>query len=211
MTIKATKFAFDEEFTSDRRTTSFGRRSADLERLKQAEEEGFARGLIEGRRDTEDEAAMRMAVAIEALAAQSAEILARLDGERAHFETEAAELAMAFARKLAGEAVAREPLAALEAAAAECFRQLSAAPHLVARVPSDLVDRVKAVLDRQAHERGFEGRLVILGEPDMAVGDFQLEWADGGLARDARALDRQVSEAIARHIGPPAGGLTGRD
>ncbi len=73
-------------------------------------------------------------------------------------------------------------------------------------MPSDLVDRVKAVLDRQAHERGFQGRLVVLGEPDMAVGDFQLEWADGGLSRDARALERQVSEAIARHLGPPPAG-----
>jgi flagellar assembly protein FliH len=211
MSIKATKFAFDEEFATDRRTSSFGRRAVDLERLKQAEEESFARGLLEGRRDTEQEAAMRMAVAVESLASGAATILARLDGERAHFESEAAQLAIAFARKLAGEAVAREPLAALEAAAAECFRQLSAAPHLVARVPSDLVDRVKAALDRQAHERGFEGRLVVLGDPDMPEGDFQLEWADGGVARDIRSLDRQVSEAIARHIGPPAGGLTGRD
>jgi flagellar assembly protein FliH len=211
MSIKATKFAFNEEFASERRTQSFGRRAADMERLKQAEEEGYSRGLLEGRRDTEQEAAMRMAAAVESLAAQSAAILAELDGQRAHFEQEAAALAITFARKLAGEAVAREPLAALEAAAAECFRQLSATPHLVARVPADLVDRVKAVLDRQAHERGFAGRLVVLGEPDMVAGDFQLEWADGGVGRDGQALDRRVSEAIARHLGPLPAGLTGRD
>jgi flagellar assembly protein FliH len=211
MSIKATKFAFNEEFTTERRTQSYGRRAADLERLRQAEEEGYARGMLDGRRDTEQEAAMRMAVAVEALAEQSAAVLARLDGQRAHFETEAAALAIAFARKLAGEAVAREPLAALESAAADCFRQLSATPHLVARVPADLVDRVKAVLDRLAHERGFQGRLVILGEPDMTAGDFQLEWADGGIGRDGRALERQVTDAITRHLGPMPAGLRGRD
>lgn len=211
MNIKATKFAFDEEFTSDRRTHSAGRRAADVERLKQAEEDGYSRGLLDGRRDTEQEAAMRMAVAVEALAAQAATILARLDEESARNESEAAALAMVFARKLAGEAVAREPLAALEAAAAECFRQLAATPHLVARVPADLVDRVKAALDRQAHERGFGGRLVILGDPEMRAGDFQLEWADGGIGRDTAAVERRIGEAIARHLDPMQAGLTGRD
>lgn len=203
MTAKPTKFAFDEEFTNDRRNGSpFGRRAADLERLRQAEEEGYARGMLDGRRDTEQEAAMRMAAAIENLAGLAGGIFARLDEERALFEQQAASLAIAFARKLAGTVLDREPLGALEDCVAESFRQLVGTPHLVARVPLDLVDRAKAMLDRQAAERGFDGRIVVLAEDGMANGDFALEWADGGISHSRAALDEQIAAAIERHIGP---------
>ena len=145
---------------------------------------------------------MRMAVALEHLAGMAQGIVARLDGESARFEQEAAGLAIAFARKIAGEVLAREPLAALEAAVAESFRQLVGTPHLVARVPLDLVDRVKAVLDMQAAQRGFDGRIVVLGEDGMAPGDFSLEWADGGVSRSMATLDAEIAAAVERHVGP---------
>jgi flagellar assembly protein FliH len=43
-------------------------------------------------------------------------------------ESEAVELAVAVARKLAPELVSRQPFAEIAALATECFRQLTAAP-----------------------------------------------------------------------------------
>ena len=53
-----------------------------------------------------------------------------------------------------------------------------------------LVEPVDALMQRMARERGFEGRLVILGEPDIAPGDVRLEWADGGVVRDRARIER---------------------
>ena len=41
----------------------------------------------------------------------------------------------------------------------------------------------------------------MLGDPDMRMGDFRLEWADGGVTRDAGALTSQIAASIARHVG----------
>ncbi len=198
MSIRPQKFVFDEEF--DRRS-GVSRRQGDQQRLEQAEQEGYARGLLDGRREAEQEAAMRLARAMEAVANQAGALLSHLDAERTRLESEAARLGIAFARRLAGELVAAAPLAPLEQAASECFRALVGTPHAVVTVPDDQIDTAKAMLDRLALERGFAGRLVVLGEPDMAPGDFRLEWADGGVARSSAAIETLIAAAIARHTG----------
>ena len=200
----AQKFTFDEEFGGD----GFGRsrgRAQEQTRLQEAEQQGYARGQLDGRRETEQEAAMRMAVAVEKIAATAASVLARLEQETARFEREAATLALAFARKLAGDPALRAPLAALEAAAADCFRQLVGVPHVVVRIEQGMIDQAKTMLDRMARERGFEGRIVVLGEPGLPLGDFVIEWADGGVIRDSAALSEQIAAAVERHAGDAAG------
>lgn len=203
----AQKFTFDEEFGTDGHGRARGK-AQEQGRLQEAEQQGFVRGQIEGRRETEQEAAMRLAAAVEKIAATAASVLARLDQETARFEREAATLALAFARKLSGDVALRAPLAALESAAADCFRQLVGVPHVVVRIEQDMVDPAKTLLDRLARERGFEGRIVVLGEPGISQGDFVIEWADGGVIRDSAALSAQIGAAIARHVaGDASAGL----
>jgi flagellar assembly protein FliH len=195
----ARRFTFDEEFAGDGNSRS-SRRAQEQENLAAAGREGFERGRLEGRREAEQEAAMRTAAAMEKLGAIAATVLARLDSEAVRFEQEAAALALAFARKLAGDAALSAPLASLKSAAADCFRQLVGVPHVVVRIDQDIVDQAKTMLDRMARERGFEGRIVVLGEPGIAVGDFVIEWADGGMIRDTAALSSLIGAAIERHV-----------
>ena len=49
--------------------------------------------------------------------------------------------------------------------------------------------------------RSFEGRLVVLAEPDIALGDCRIEWADGGINRDSAAADAAIGAAVAGYIG----------
>ena len=63
---------------------------------------------------------------------------------RRRLETEAVEVAVAVARKLAPELIAREPLAEIAALAADCFRIWSRAPHVVVRVNDALLRRPRA-------------------------------------------------------------------
>jgi flagellar assembly protein FliH len=86
-------------------------------------------------------------------------------------------------------------MAALEQAARDAFAQLRQAPHCVIRLHESLAEEANAMLTRLARERGFEGRLVIMGEAEIAAGDFSLEWADGGVSRDGEALRRRLAEA----------------
>jgi flagellar assembly protein FliH len=116
-------------------------------------------------------------------------------------ETEAIELAVAIARKLAPELVAREPLAEISALARECFGQLSTAPHVVVRVSDALHESARARLEDIARAQGFEGRLVVVAEPEIASGDCRFEWADGGVVRNMAKTEIAIGNAIGRYLG----------
>ena len=49
-------------------------------------------------------------------------------------ETEAVDVAVAVARKLCSELIAREPLGEITALVADCFSHLVSTPHLVVRI-----------------------------------------------------------------------------
>ena len=44
---------------------------------------------------------------------------------------------------------------------------------------------------------GFSGRLVVMGDPDIALGDCRLEWVDGGIVRNEAAIAAEIDRRIA--------------
>ena len=119
----------------------------------------------------------------------------------ARLECEAVEVAVAVARKLAPTLIVREPFAEISALASDCFRQLISAPHIVVRVNDAVYATAKEKLDDIARARTFEGRLVVLAEPDVALGDCRVEWADGGINRDSASANAVIGEAVTGYIG----------
>ncbi len=166
-----------------------------LAALNEAEAEGYRRGVEDGRRQAEAQIAARLADAVARLAAGSAELIAGADADRAAMQEEGLALAMALGRKLAGESLARQPLAAIGELARQAFQHLRGVPHLVVRVNEGLVDDVERLMKGLARERGYEGRIVVMGEPDIAPGDARLEWADGGMARELNRLHAEAARA----------------
>ena len=115
-------------------------------------------------------------------------------------ECEAVEVAVAVARKLAPALIEREPFAEISALASDCFRQLVASPHIAVRINDALYATAREKLDGIVRARGFEGRLVVLAEPDIAPGDCRIEWADGGINRDTAKADAAIGEAVAGYL-----------
>jgi len=190
------KFMFDVDFAAGnepaRRTITPAVHEA---ALAEARATAYRDGVAAAVAEAEARAAValeRAAAGLEALARQLAAIEARL-------ETEAVKVAVAVARKLAPELVAREPLLEIAALARGCFAQLVAAPHVVVRVSEDLHAPAREQLEETARLHGFDGRLIVLGEPEIAPGDCRIEWADGGVVRDRAATDAAITEAVNRY------------
>jgi flagellar assembly protein FliH len=197
------KFSFNREFAG-RTGSLFARREeapsiplvdheAEMVRVRA---EAFEAGCRAGDAAARGEEAARLARAVEALTEtlrQRAGAIARIEAAAG---AEAITFARVFAERLSGERLAEAPMRAIEAAARTAFEDLRGAPHMAARVAPDLVEATEALLKRLAREVGYEGRLVVLGEPDIAVGDARIEWADGGVVRDQERLRARVAEAV---------------
>ena len=71
-----------------------------------------------------------------------------------------------------------EPLGEVTGLVTECFSHLVATPHLVVRVNEALYEVAREKIERLAKPSGFQGRLVILAEPDVATGDCKITPSD---------------------------------
>jgi flagellar assembly protein FliH len=189
---------FDEDFATGVKPTitviEADRRRADAE--AQAHRKGFAAGQAQ----TQGEAEQRIATAFTIIADGMARLDRALAGIEARLESEAVEVAVAVASKLAPELVAREPFTEISALATECFRQLVTTPHIAVRIGPDIYDTAKDRLEEAARARGYEGRLVVTSDDTLAPGDCRIEWADGGVNRDQAATLAAIGDVVSRYV-----------
>jgi flagellar assembly protein FliH len=193
------KFMFDVDFGAPKPANTVPLADHEV-RVGEAETRGYRNGFTAGQQEAAGESARRLAIAMESIA-HSLSILTRgLSGVELRVEAEAVEVAVATGRKLAEALIAREPFAEVEALARDCFRELVATPHVVVRVNDALYADAQAKLADIARETGFDGRLLVLAEPEIAVGDCRIEWADGGMTRDKAAADALIGETVQRFV-----------
>jgi flagellar assembly protein FliH len=190
------KYLFDQDFGSGATGKPAITLAEHTVKLGEAETAAYARGYAAAERDAEG----RAAASLERIAAAIETFHRSLAAIEAKFETDAVEVAVAVARKLAGELVAREPLAEITALTAECLRHLVEAPHVVVRVNDQLQDRATRALEEIVRTRGFTGRLIVMAEPGIAAGDCRIEWADGGINRDAKAAEAAIADTVSRYV-----------
>lgn len=204
------KFLFGTEFGQPESKKKVDDAKREIEHLtaekERAEARGFERGYASGKRDQEAVELGRIAEAIERLAQASQGVLGALESERAAIEREAVDLAIVTARTLARGLIAREPTAEIMRLASEAMTNLRAAPHLVLRVAPDLVEAIEKRVKELAWQRGFEGRLIVLGEPEIPAGDCRIEWADGGFVRDERAAVDTIETSVRTYLQARAAG-----
>jgi flagellar assembly protein FliH len=197
------KFLFDVNFAAgaDRKqggsTVTLAEHAV---KLAEAETSAHRRGYAEAQADAKVEFDRRIADAMERIAANLGEANDALRAIETRLECEAVEVAVAVARKLSPALIAREPFAEISALASECFRELVAAPHIAVRVNDALYAVAREKLEDIVRAKSFQGRLVVLAEPDIAVGDCRIEWADGGINRDVAAAEAAINAAVTSYI-----------
>ena len=173
--------------------------AAELEQEKAA---SFAAGLQAGQTQALEGIEQRITLALEDLLRQSGTALHRLSAIESQLTAEAKQLSIAVGRSLASELLARAHKQEIEAIVSEALGFLTHQPHVVVRVNEDLLEGFKSRFDRIAEAQGFSGKLIILGEPDLELADCRIEWAEGGIARDGRALAAKMDDIVQRHLAP---------
>ena len=199
------KFRFDLDLGHRQERNSVMTETAMAMLVASARDEGRREGLAEGERMATVKAAQAIAKAATDLADHTAAMNAALDDNRHATLSDAVTLAGTIARKLARHLMEREPTAEIEALVAECLASLDAVPHLVIRCNAELADAIRDIAKERIATSGFSGRLVVLGEPDIRMGDARIEWSDGGIVRDSTALEAEIDERIAQYIAAHGG------
>ena len=196
------KFLFDNDFSGpERRAKPPGIPEAvHLAALSEARAEGFRDGFARARAEATLEAQQDTARVLERVAVGLAAMARDLGRLEARVETDAVEVAVSIARKLAPALIAREPFAEIAALAGDCFKSLLGVPHVAVRVNDQSYEAAKSHLAEIAGASGFAGRLVVLAEPEVAPGDCRIEWADGGVVRSRVETENAIADAVGRYL-----------
>ena len=195
------KFLFDTDFSTPDMARERPASATEIaERIASAEARAYRDGYDAAQREARAESERRAALALEEIGLAIQGIASRFAGIETRMETEAVDIAVAVARKLCGELVAAEPLGEITALVSDCFSHLVSTPHLVVRINDNLYEAARDDIERQAKQSGFEGRLVILAEPEIATGDCRIEWADGGVVLERAAIEAKINELVGRYM-----------
>lgn len=195
------KFLFDMDFSApDKMRERAATPSEVAQKVAAAEARAYRDGYDAALREAKVESDRRSALALEEIGIAIKGIAARFSGIETRMETEAVDVAVAVARKLCSELIAREPLGEVTALVRDCFSQLVSTPHLVVRINELLYEAAHERIERLAKQSGFEGRLVILAEPEIETGDCRIEWADGGVVLERATIDAKINELVGRYI-----------
>jgi flagellar assembly protein FliH len=195
------KFLFDTDFAAPDKARERAATATEIaQKIAEAEARAYRAGYEAAQHEARVESDRRSALALEEIGIAIRGIATRFSGIEARMETEAVEVAVAVARKLCSELIAREPLGEITALVSDCFSHLVAIPHLVVRINDQLYEAAREKIERQAAQSGFEGRLVILAEPGIATGDCRIEWADGGVVLERAVIEAKISELVGRYL-----------
>jgi flagellar assembly protein FliH len=195
------KFLFDVDFAIPEAEKERVAASAEVAvQIADAEARGYREGFNAAQREAKAESDRRTALACEEMSMAMRTVASRFADIEQRMETEAVDIAVAVARKLSAELIAAEPLTDILALVSDCFRHLTATPHLAVRINDSLYDETRARVEKLAHQSGFEGKLVILSSPDIETGDCKIEWADGGVTLERAAIDAKINELVGRYM-----------
>jgi flagellar assembly protein FliH len=195
------KFLFDMDFSAPDKSRERPATPAEIaQKIASAEARAYRDGYDAAQREAKAESDRRAALALEEISIAIQGIATRFSGIETRMETEAVDVAVAVARKLCSELMTREPLGEITALVSDCFSHLVSTPHLVVRINEQLYEPAREQIEKQAKRSGFEGRLVILAEPEIASGDCRIEWADGGVVLERAAIEAKINELVGRYI-----------
>src|SRR5579859_5375967 len=164
---------------------------------EQAFEQGRQTGLQEAAQSLEQMVGMAMATAAHHLQAIGAAQAA--DAES--LAQEAAAVAVAIVRKLHPEFARRYGVQEIESAVSDCLAHLERLPKVTIKVAPALLDAVKEKDKGLAAQVHFDGKLAVVGEASLTLGDCRVEWGDGGAERDQSRVWAQIDQAVEAALG----------
>jgi len=142
-----------------------------------ARAEGFEAGLKYAREQSNAKSEGLLEQLVAKLAVATGDIDAKLEALAA----EAGALAFDFATAVAGRVGSDHLREELVETVRSTLKEAVLPPKLIIRVHPDDAGSVSSAVAAESSARGFEGRVAVVGDPQIVVGDGEIDWQTGSL------------------------------
>lgn len=170
--------------------------------VAEARKEAHAEGVAEGRRQAEAEADQALTQSLDRLSNAISDLLQTEADHQERRDREQLQVAVQLMQRLFPALTRRHGAKEIEAVVQESLNRLRDEPRVVIRIADRRLDALKDQIDKLTTKAGFDGKVVLLADDEIADGDVRVEWADGGAERDNDRLWREIDKAMQRTLGP---------
>jgi flagellar assembly protein FliH len=154
----------------------------------------------QGRKDGDILASQALAQSIGQVASAVLAAIEAMDAEVELIRSEAADLAFAASKKLAGAALSNAPEAEIVETLRMALSQAVGEPRVVVKTPPMLSAKIESRAAEIASEQGFEGRIQFVGDSGLAGADCRIEWRGGGIERAQATIEQALDDLVARRF-----------
>ncbi|MES1158421.1 MAG: hypothetical protein ABUL42_00855 [Terricaulis silvestris] len=195
------KYAFDTEFAADGEILSASAATGPKRLTPEEIEAERAHSYERGKHDAVATAQRQTAIALEALADAAAAILNRLDAESRAMRAEAARVALASARKIAGAALDAYGIERATAAIEAAMDALRHQPRLLVKLPQDKAEALRGRIEELCEKHAYAGAVLVRAEEAMKGDEISIDWSDGVITLDpadaAQRIEALIEAALA--------------
>ncbi len=161
---------------------------------------GYARGRTEAERAAQEAVDEKLRILLEGISIALGRLSAGEDRREMEKCIDAARLALHVVHKLMPQLATSHGLPEVERVIAAAMDARREEPRLAVTVATDMLEPLKARIDNLAADRGFAGKIIILTDDAMPLGDCRVEWADGGSERILSRLMMQIEGEFSRAL-----------
>lgn len=201
--MKAVKFNFGDDFDAQTQSQEELDAQALELRLRQTQEEAFQKGFSSGKTEASEELAKELVAAMEQVAGEISKLFALRTEMQDRMERDAAQLALAMARKLAAAALEMHPHAEIEALVADCIESSREQSKIVVRLSGEQCEPLAAKIEELKGKKAFAGDVIVIGDEEMRDGDCLVEWPDGGAERRSAHISEAIEKLIQAFVMKP--------
>jgi flagellar assembly protein FliH len=149
-----------------------------------------------GKADALAEAERRAAAALESIGASSTALMDTLHAEITIVRAEAAQVALAAARKIAGRALDAYGAEYAAAAVETAMEALRHHPRLLVKLSPATAEALAPRIEKLRAAHLYEGAILVRGDPALESGDISIDWSDGLIHLDAKSVTERISALI---------------
>jgi len=184
----------------DKNEKNFGYDEGEIsKRINEAEKRGYQKGLEAGKAEATSKNAEIEKKLTTIFSSMDAKINNFFNSQleiSSKALNDAINLAVKVARKIAGDALKENPQAAIEAMIKKSIGFIVNEPQLIVVVNDKMAAEMEERINKIVKSKGFEGKILVRGNADLAEGDCILEWESGSARLESSELWKKVDSVI---------------
>ena len=208
---------FDEDVIEQRRVEAMARLEEErssaenapptytVEELETAKEIALQQGIANGRAEAMTSIQQHASITLDSIERHIGGLLDDHKTWTAAVHHDSISLSLAIMRKLAPELLRGSELPQVEHIIHEAFEFLTDQPKVMIRVAAELEEHLQGKVELMASRVGYEGQVVLTGDPELELTDCRISWYAGAVERALDETWGQIDEMVDRVLrGLPA-------